>query len=169
MWDCTGCRNTLVLFKLTDILWNHKFLSENSGVGLHTVYCLNELCLPHSGGNILFFVMSIRHKSLYIQLLHIKRESLTTLHTWLLITEWRSTNYTSFLKGVIALWPRIFIKMLHFKRELIKKHCMLAYYCMENCISLRQFSHTVFFKGLFASEYAIKKTESAFVRETLTF
>ena len=99
----TGCRNTLVLFKLTDILWNHKFLSENSGVGLHTVYCLNELCLPHSGGNILFFVMSIRHKSLYMQLLHFKRESLTTLHTWLLITEWRSTNYTSFLKGVIAL------------------------------------------------------------------
>ena len=103
MCGTTGCRNTLVLFKLIDILWNHKFLSENSGVGLHTVYCLNELCLPHSGGNILFFVMSIRHKSLYMQLLHFKRESLTTLHTWLLITEWRSTNYTSFLKGVIAL------------------------------------------------------------------
>ena len=44
--DCTGCRNTQVLFILTELLWDHKFLSdgtgcqENSGVGLHRFHCI---------------------------------------------------------------------------------------------------------------------------------
>jgi hypothetical protein len=38
--DCTECRNTQVLFYLTEILWDHKFLSENSGVGLHKFHSI---------------------------------------------------------------------------------------------------------------------------------
>jgi hypothetical protein len=29
--DCTGCRNTQVLFQLTELLWDHKFLSDVTG------------------------------------------------------------------------------------------------------------------------------------------
>jgi hypothetical protein len=29
--DCTGCRNTEVLFYLTEILWDYKFLSDVTG------------------------------------------------------------------------------------------------------------------------------------------
>ena len=28
MSDCTGCRNTQVSFQLTEILWDHKFMSD---------------------------------------------------------------------------------------------------------------------------------------------
>ena len=31
MSDCTGCRNTQVLFMLTELLWDHKFLSDVRG------------------------------------------------------------------------------------------------------------------------------------------
>ena len=31
MSDCTGCRNTQVLFILTELLWDHKFLSDVRG------------------------------------------------------------------------------------------------------------------------------------------
>jgi hypothetical protein len=37
--DCTACRNTQVLFQLTEILLDHNFLSENSGIGLHKFQC----------------------------------------------------------------------------------------------------------------------------------
>jgi hypothetical protein len=30
-WGCIGCRNTQVLFQLTEIPWDHKFLSDVSG------------------------------------------------------------------------------------------------------------------------------------------
>ena len=29
--DCTGCRKTQVIFQLTEILWDHKFLSDVTG------------------------------------------------------------------------------------------------------------------------------------------
>ena len=38
--DFTGYRNTQVLFMLTELLWDHQFLSENSGVGLHRFHCI---------------------------------------------------------------------------------------------------------------------------------
>ena len=31
MSDCTGCQNTQVLIKLTEILWDHTFLSDVPG------------------------------------------------------------------------------------------------------------------------------------------
>ena len=31
--DCTGCRNTLVLFWLTEILWDYKFCLDSQDVG----------------------------------------------------------------------------------------------------------------------------------------
>jgi hypothetical protein len=31
MSHCTGCRNTQVLFKLTEILWDRQFLSDVTG------------------------------------------------------------------------------------------------------------------------------------------
>ena len=31
MSDCTGCRNTQVLFMLTELLWDHDFLSDVTG------------------------------------------------------------------------------------------------------------------------------------------
>ena len=31
MSDCTGCRNTQVLFMLTELLWDHTFLSDVTG------------------------------------------------------------------------------------------------------------------------------------------
>ena len=29
--DCTGCRNTQLLYQLTEILWDHEFLSDVTG------------------------------------------------------------------------------------------------------------------------------------------
>ena len=34
---CTGCWNNKILFSLTEILWDHTFLS---GVGLHKIHCI---------------------------------------------------------------------------------------------------------------------------------
>ena len=31
MLDCTGCRYTPVLFMLTELLWDHKFMSDVTG------------------------------------------------------------------------------------------------------------------------------------------
>jgi len=47
--DCTGCQNTQVLFQLTEMLWDHKFLSDVTGCRKtqvsdctnSTVYCIN--------------------------------------------------------------------------------------------------------------------------------
>jgi hypothetical protein len=48
--DCTGCQNTRALFLLTEILWDHKFLSDincicnemkNKKIPLVGLWCYN--------------------------------------------------------------------------------------------------------------------------------
>ena len=52
MFDCTGCRNTQVLFQLTEILWDYKFCRMSQDVGKLrcriaqvTLYCKLDILL----------------------------------------------------------------------------------------------------------------------------
>jgi hypothetical protein len=52
--DCTGCRNTQVLFLLTEILWDHTFLSDVTGCRkTHVSDCTSSTVL------LFFFIFSI--------------------------------------------------------------------------------------------------------------